>query len=153
MRMVQGTHSPQKLNKVNKPEGGCNTARSSYPPKSHQGHPGDHRLATLGHADPLPAGTDVLLRAQPTTSDGTSRHHSTSRTALAGLTTKLGTATQAHRRHDPQNMARYGARQAGRHEHEHRATELEQNPGAPMGSTGTRQGGPTGPCHQRGVYI
>ena len=101
----------------------------------------------------LPAGTDVLRRDQPTTSHRTSRHHSKSRTALAILTTKLSTATQARRPHDPQNTARYGARQAGRHEHEQRTTELEQHPGAPMGSTGTRQGGPTGPCHRRGVYI
>ena len=124
-----------------------------YPPKPHPGHARDHRLATRGHADPLPAGTDVLCRAQPTTPDGTSQHHSKSRTALTVLTSKLSTATQAHQPHDPQNTARYGARQAGRHEHEHRTTEPEQHPGTPMGSTGTHQGGPTGPCHRRGVYI
>ena len=59
----------------------------------------------------------------------------------------------SYRPHDPQNTAEYGARQAGRHEHEHRTTELERHPAAPMGSTGARQGGPTGPCHRRGVYI
>ena len=149
--MVRGTHSPQEVNKVNEREGGCNTARYFYPPKPHPGHTGDHRLATRGHADPLPAGTDVLRQAQPTTSDGKSWHHSTGRTALTILTTKLSTVTQARRQHDPQDTARYGARQAGRHEHEHRTTELEQHPGAPMGSTGTRLGGPTGPCHQRGL--
>ena len=95
----------------------------------------------------------MLRGAQPATSDGTSRHHSTSRTALTILTTKLSTATQAHRPHDPQDTARNSARQAGRHEHEQRTTELERHPGAPMGSTGARQGGPTGPCRWRGVYI
>ena len=148
--MVRGTRSPQKANKVKEREGGCNTAWYSYPPKPHPGHAGDHRLATRGHADPLPAGRDVLRRAQPTTSDGMSRHHSTSRTALAIVTTKLSTATQARRPHDPQNTARYGARQTGRHEHEHRTGELEQHTGAPMGSTGTRQGRPTGPCQGGG---
>ena len=93
----------------------------------------------------------MLRRAQPTTSDGTSRHHSTRRTALSILTTNLSTTTQAHRPQDPQNTARYGARQAGRHEHEHRTSEQEQHPAAPIGSTGTRQGGLTGPCHRQGV--
>ena len=115
--------------------------------------PGRSRGSGRSSNKSLPAGTDVLRRTQPTTSHRTSRHHSKSRTALAILTTKLCTATQARRLHDPQNTARYGARQAGRHEHEQRTTELEQHPGAPMGSTGTRQGGPTGPCHRRGVYI
>ena len=151
--MVRGAHSPQKVNNVNKREGGCNIARYSYPPKPHPGDAEDHRLTTRGHANPLPAGTGVLRRDPPTTSDGTSWHHSTSRTSLTILTTKLSTATQARHPHDPQNTARYGARQAGRHEHEHRTTKLEQYPGAPMGSTGAHQGGPTGPCHQRGVYI
>ena len=86
----------------------------------------------------------MLRRVQPTTSDGTYRHHSTSRTALTVLTTKFSTATQARRPQDPQDTARYGARQAGRHEHEHCTTELEQHPGAPMGSTGARQGGRRG---------
>ena len=148
--MVRGTHSPRKVNSVNKREGSCNTARYSYPPKPRPWQAGNHRLNIQGHTDPLPAGTDVLRRAQPTTSDGTSRHHSTDRTALTILTTKLSTATQARHPHDPQNTARYGARQAGRHEQEHRTTELEQHPGAPMGSTGTHQGGRTGPCHRRG---
>ena len=135
--MVRGAHSPKKVNNVNKREGGCNTAWYSYPPKPHPGHAGDHRLNKRGHADPLPAGTGVLHQAQPTKSDGKSGHHSTSRTALTILTTKLSTATQTRHQHDPQKTARYGARQAGRHEHEHRKTELEQHPGAPMGSTGT----------------
>ena len=152
-RMVRMARSPQKVNKVIKREGGCNTARYSCPPKTRPGHAGGHRLATRGHTDPLPAGTDMLRRAQPATTDGTSRHHSTSRTALTILTTKLSTATQARHPHDPQDTARYSARQAGRHEHEHRTTELGRHPGAPMGSTGARQGGPTGPYHRRGVYI
>ena len=148
--MVRGTHSPLKANSVNKREAGCNTARYSYPPKPDPGHARDHRLATQGHTNLLPLGTDVLRRAQPTTPDGTSRHHSTGRTALTILTTKLSTATQARQPHDPQNTARYGARQAGRHEHEHRTTEPEQHPGASMGSTGKHKGGSTGPCHGRG---
>ena len=43
----------------------------------------------------------MIRRAQPTTSDETSGHHSTSRTALTILTTKLSTTTPARHPHDP----------------------------------------------------
>ena len=151
-RMIRETHSPHKANSVKKREVGFNTPKYSSPSNPHPGHARDHRLATR---DPrtrwaLPAGTDVLRRTQPATPDGASRHQSTSRAALTILTAKLGTATQTRQPDNPRNTARYGARQAGRHEHEHRTTEPEQHPGAPIGSTGTHQGGPTGPCHRRG---
>ena len=104
-------------------------------------------------ATPTPCQRAQMCYAEPNPPRQTEAHHSTSRIALTIQTTILSTATQARHPHDPQNTARYGARQAGRHKHEHRTTELEQHPGAPMGSTGTRQGGQTGPCHRRGVYI
>ena len=152
VRMVRGTHSPQKANSVKNREGGFNTAQHSFPPKPHPEHARNHRLATRDPRtrQPLPAGTDVLRRTKPATPDGASRHQSTSRAALTTLTAKLSTATRTRQPNNPRNTARYGARQAGRHEHEHRTTEPEQHPGAPMGSTGTHQGGPTGPCHRRG---
>ena len=151
-RMVRGTHSPQKANSLKKREGGFNTAQYSFPPKPHPEHARDHRLATRDPRTrwPLPAGTDVLRRTQPATPNGTSRHQSTSRAALTILTAKLSTATQTRQPHNPRDTARDGARQAGRHEHEHRTIEPEQHPGAPKGSTGTHQGGPTGPCHRPG---
>ena len=140
--MVGGTHSPQKANSVNKREGGCNTARYSYPPKPLLGHARDHRLATRGHADPLPAGTDVLRRAQPPTPDRISRPHSTGRTALTILTAKRSTATRARQPHVPQNTARYGARQAGR---QTRARAPHHRAGtAPWGSHGEHGDAPRG---------
>ena len=102
---------------------------------------------------PLPTGTGVLRRAQPATSDGASRHHSTSRTTLTIQATTPSTGTQTRHPNDPQRTTREGARQTDRHEHEHSTTELEQHPGAPMRSTGTHRGGPAGPCHGRGLYI
>ena len=150
-RMVRGTHSPQKANSVKKREGGFNTAQYSFPLKPQPGHARGHRLATR---DPrtrwlLPAGTDVLCRTQAPTPDGASRHQSMSRAALTILTAQLSSATQTQQPRNPQNTARYGARQAGRHEHEHCTNKPEQHPRASMGSTGTHQGGPTGPCHRR----
>ena len=97
----------------------------------------------------LPTGTGVLRRAQPATSDGMSRHHSTSRTTLTILATTPGAVTQTRHPNDPKRTTREGARQTDRHEHEHSTTELEQRPGPPMGSTGTHRGGPAGPCHRR----
>ena len=99
---------------------------------------------------PLPTGTGVLRRAQPATSDRASQHHSTSRTTLTILASTPSTVTQTRHPNDPQRTTREGARQTDRHEHEHSTTELEQHPGAPMGSTGTHPGGPAGPCHRRG---
>ena len=99
---------------------------------------------------PLPTGTGVLRRAQPATSDGASRHHSTSRTTLTILATTPSTVTQSRHPNDPQRTTREGARQTDRQEHEHSTTELEQHPGAPMESTGTHRGGPAGPCHRQG---
>ena len=101
---------------------------------------------------PLPTGTGVLRRAQPATSDGASRHHSTSRTTLTILPTTPGAVTQTRHPNDPERTTREGARQTDRHEHEHSTTELEQRPGAPMGSTGTHRGGPAGPC-EGGVHM
>ena len=75
--MVRGANSSQKGSGVNKWEGGCNTARHSYPPKRNPEHAVDHRPAARGYTDPLPAGTEVIRGAQPTTLDGTSRHRST----------------------------------------------------------------------------
>ena len=98
---------------------------------------------------PLPTGTGVLRRAQPATSDGASRHDSTSRTTLTILATTPGAVTQGRHPKDPKRATREGARQTDRHEHEHSTTELKQRPGAPMGSTGTHRGGPAGPCHRR----
>ena len=147
-------HTPRRKLTVSRSERGA----ASLPVISvlrnlNRGTQKSHKPATLGDADPLPAGTDVLRRAQPATPDRTCRHQSTGRAALTILTARLSTATQTHQPHDPRNTARYGARQAGRHEHEHRTTKPEQHPGDPMGSTGTHQGGPTGPCHRREVYI
>ena len=99
----------------------------------------------------------MLRWAQPATSDRASRHHSTSRTTLTILATTPSTVTQTRNPNDPQRTTREGARQTDRHEHEHSTTELEQHPGAPMGSTGTHQGGtggalpPTGGVHMSGT--
>ena len=80
---------------------------------------------------PLPTGTGVLRRAQPATSDGASRHHSTSRTTLTILATTPGAVTQTRHPNDLKRTTGEGARQTDRHEHEHSTTELEQRPGAP----------------------
>ena len=150
MRMVRGAHPPQTVNSVHEREGGCNTTRYSCPPQPYPGHAGATSSPHGAAPTPLPTGTGVLRRAQPATSDGASRHHSTSRTTLTILATTPGTVTQTRHPNDPQRTTREGARQTDRHEHEHSTTELEQRPGAPMGSTGTHRGGPAGPCHRRG---
>ena len=100
---------------------------------------------------PLPTGTGVLRRTQPVTSDGASQHHSTSRTTLTILATTPGAMTQTRHPNDPQRTTPKGAPQTDRHEHEHSTTELEQRPGAPMGSTGRHRGGPAGPCLMSGT--
>ena len=64
---------------------------------------------------PLPTGTGVLRRAQPATSDGASRHHSTSRTTLTILATTPSTVTQTRHPNDPQRTTREGARQTQHH--------------------------------------
>ena len=70
------------------------------------------------------------------------------------LTSGDRTTAPTRQPQNPQDTARYGTRQAGKHEHEHHTTEQEQHPGAPMGSTGMHRGGPKGPCHRRGcMYI
>ena len=104
-------------------------------------------------ATPSPCQRARMCYAEPSSPRQAERPGSRGRTALTMLTAKLSTATRARQPHGPQHTARYGARQAGRHEHEHCTTKPEQHPGSLMGSTGTHQRGPTGPCHRRGVYL
>ena len=70
-------------------------------------------------------------------------------TTLTIVATTTGTVTQTRHPNDPKRRTREGARQTDRHEHEHSTTALEQRPEAPMGSTGTHQGGPAGPCQRQ----
>ena len=139
----------KKVNSVKGREGRFHTNQSSFPPDPHQGHTRGQGLATRGPRSRrlMLANTGVLRRAQPAAPDGTPGHQSTSR---ATLTPGHCTAAPTRQPQNPQDTARYGTRQAGRHERKHRAIEPEQHPGTPMGSTGMHQGGPTGPCHQRG---
>ena len=139
----------QKNNSVKERGRGFDTDQYSFPPDPHEGHARDQRLATrdLRARRLMPVSTGMLRRAQPAAPDGTSQHQSTSR---VNLTAKHCTVAPTRQPHNPQDTARYGTRQAGRHDREHRTSEPEQHPGAPMGSTGMHQGGPKGPCHRRG---
>ena len=145
MRMVRGAHPPQTVNSVHEREGGCNTTRYSCPPQPYPGHAGGHNLTTRGRADP-PANRYGCVTPSPT------RHVGRSVPTPQHKPNHPNHPSQTQTRHpnDPQRRTREGARQTDRHEHEHSTTELEQRPGAPMGSTGTHRGGPAGPCHRRG---
>ena len=125
----------QKANSVKGREGGLDTDQHSSPPDPYQEQAKGQELATRNPRARrlMPANTGVLRRAQPAASDGTPRHRSTSQ---ATLTPRHRTTAPTRRPQNPQDRARYGTRQAGKHEDEHRTTEQEQHPGAPMGSTG-----------------
>ena len=139
----------QKVNSVKGREGGLDTDQYSFPPDPYQGHAKAQNLATR---DPrahrlMPAKTGVLRRAQPAAPDGTPQHQGTSQ---ANLTSRHRTVAPIRQPQNPQDTARYGTRQAGKHEHEHCTPEPEQHPEAPMGRTGKHRGGLKGPCHRRG---
>ena len=147
--MVRGTRSPQprKLT-ASRSERGASTLTSIpfFPPDPYPEHARGQELAAR---DPqarrlLLANMGVLRRAQPAAPDGTPRHQNTSQ---ATLTSGNGTEAPTRTPPNPQDTARYGTRQAGKHKHEHRTTEQAQHPGAVMGSTGIHRGGPKGPCH------
>ena len=147
--MMDTFSAPRKANNVKGREGGIDTDQHSFPSDPYQEHARGQELATR---DPrarrlMPANTGLLRRAQPAAPDGTPRHQSTSQ---ATLTSGHRITAPTRQPQNPQDTARYGTRQAGKHQHEHRTTEQEQHPGAPMGSTGMHPGGPKGPCHRRG---
>ena len=129
--------------------GGLNTDQYSFPTDPYQGHARGQELATRDPraCRPVPANTGVVRRAQLALPDVTPRHQSTNQPIL---TFAHRTAAPTRQRQNPQDTARYGTRQAGKHEHQHRTTEPEQHPEAPMGSTGMHRGGSKGPCHRRG---
>ena len=139
----------QNGNSVLGREGGFDTDRYFFPPDPYQGHAKGQELTTR---DPqarqlMPANTGVLRRAQPAAPDGMPRQKSTSQ---ATLTSVHRTAAPTRQPQNPQDMAQYGTRQAGKHDQKHRTIEPEQCPGFPKGSTGMHQGGTKGPCHRRG---
>ena len=139
----------QKVNSVKGREGGLDTDQYSFPPDPYKGHARGQKLATrdLRVNRLMPTNGGVLHRAQPAAPNGTPRHQSTNQ---ATLTSGLRTAAPTRQAQNLQDTARYGTRQAGKHEHEHRTTEAKQHPETPMGSTGMHQGGTKGPCHRRG---
>ena len=139
----------QKANSVKGGEESLDTDLHSFPPDPYQEHARGQELTTR---DPqtrrlMPANAGVLRRAQPAALDGTPRHQSTSQ---ATLTSGHRTKARTRQPQNPQDTARYGTRQAGKHEHQHRTTEQAQHPGAPMEITGMHRGGPKGPCHRQG---
>ena len=150
MRMVRGAHSPQTVNSVHEREGGCNTARYSCPPQPYPGHAGGHKLTTRGRADP-PANRHGCVTPSPSRHVGRSvptPQHKPNHPSHPSHHNR--TVTQTRHPNDPQCTTREGAQQTDRNEHEHSTTELEQHPGAPMGSTGTHRERPAGPCHRQG---
>ena len=94
--------------------------------------------------------------AEPNTSDGASRHHSTSRTTLTILATTPGTVTQTRHPNDPQRTTGEGARQTDRHENEHSTTERTTSRGSHGEHRNTPRGTsralpPTGGVHMSGT--
>ena len=139
----------QKANSVKGREGGLDTDEHSFPPDPYQERARGQELTTQ---DPqarqlMPANTAVLRRATPAALDGTRQHQSKSQATLtSGHRTKAPTRLPQN----PQDTARYGTRQAGKHEHEHCTSEQAQQTGAPVGSTGMHRGALQGPCHRWG---
>ena len=108
-----------------------------------------HRAAPT----PLPTGTGVLRRAQPATSDGASRHHSTSRTTLTILATTPGTVTQTRDPNDPQRTTREGhGRQTGTSTST-APPSWSNAPGLPWAAQGHTEGDRRGLATDGGVHM
>ena len=142
-------HAAQKVDSVKGREGGLETEQYSFPPDPIPGARKGPRARHTGSASPpAPAGEHGSVTPSPARcARREPRHQSTKQ---ATLTSTHCTAAPTCQAPNPQDTARYGTQEAGKHKHKHCTTKPEGHPEAPMGSTGMHRGGPKGPCHRWG---